>query len=466
MATIELPCISSGNNNIKNTGWIRVTYEGLNGTIHITKLEGKRDSYGPSYGETTSITVSYTDKNGNSKSHSLSTPNVHTLGADSYTDWGSVDWWFGDLDGNVYFTLNAGKIGSSGTNTTFASYKENVANNPLWSGHQLSTVTINPGSTTRTSTNLNRSWNGDATECDYRIKISNNDWSGWIDENQSFGNITFSGNSVTGLVPNTVYNFQIRITNGWSGWKESNISTITTLCNMPVITSVNITPNIAGFIVNVTASGDENAPITDYNLYYKNLDNPSASSILAPMGTNPSITLDNIGLDTDYELYVTATNAGGTTTSSKQQKATRMGLPTIETPSHIETPFTSTVTVNAIPPVSGRTLKYQFSLDDSNWSEPSLNNIYTFDNLNEETEYTGYIKVTAIHSSDYGDDSYDTFAKRSYIFTTPADQARIRIKTDNGWIQGKMYYKINNVWVKAKKVYIKENNVWTIGKND
>lgn len=43
------------------------------------------------------------------------------------------------------------------------------------------------------------------------------------------------------------------------------------------------------------------------------------------------------------------------------------------------------------------------------------------------------------------------------VVVTPADQAKVRIKTNGGWEKGKLWYKSNGEWVKAKKVYIKIN---------
>lgn len=51
------------------------------------------------------------------------------------------------------------------------------------------------------------------------------------------------------------------------------------------------------------------------------------------------------------------------------------------------------------------------------------------------------------------------------IITTPADQAKIRIKQEGEWVKGKTYYKQDGTWKKVKKIYIKKNGVWYVGNN-
>lgn len=46
------------------------------------------------------------------------------------------------------------------------------------------------------------------------------------------------------------------------------------------------------------------------------------------------------------------------------------------------------------------------------------------------------------------------------------DQAQVKIKTNNGWVKGKLFIKINGRWVKGKKIFKKENNTWVPGINN
>ena len=45
------------------------------------------------------------------------------------------------------------------------------------------------------------------------------------------------------------------------------------------------------------------------------------------------------------------------------------------------------------------------------------------------------------------------------------DQVQVKIKTDNGWVKGKLFIKVNGHWVKGKKIFKKENNTWVPGIN-
>lgn len=76
--------------------------------------------------------------------------------------------------------------------------------------------------------------------------------------------------------------------------------------------------------------------------------------------------------------------------------------------------------------------------------------------VNEETTYEFFVRAT--NPGGTGDSSPGTA-------TTPADQAKIRRKTESGWVKGKTYYKKDGQWVKAKKIYIKVNGRWKIGTN-
>ena len=73
--------------------------------------------------------------------------------------------------------------------------------------------------------------------------------------------------------------------------------------------------------------------------------------------------------------------------------------------------------------------------------------------LEEETEYSMWMSVTNV-----GGTNYSSITN----FTTPADQAKIRIKTSDAWKLGKTYLKKDGSWIKAKKVYIKVNGKWKI----
>lgn len=77
--------------------------------------------------------------------------------------------------------------------------------------------------------------------------------------------------------------------------------------------------------------------------------------------------------------------------------------------------------------------------------------------VNEETTYNIYITAT---------NAGGTTTSNTISITTPADQAKIRIKQDDVWKKGKAYYKKDGQWIKAKKVYIKINDQWRINNNE
>lgn len=76
--------------------------------------------------------------------------------------------------------------------------------------------------------------------------------------------------------------------------------------------------------------------------------------------------------------------------------------------------------------------------------------------LSEETTYLFNMSAANAAGTNYS---------TTVEVTTPADQAKIRIKDNGTWKKGKAYYKSNGEWVKAKKIYIKVNGEWVIGYN-
>ena len=74
----------------------------------------------------------------------------------------------------------------------------------------------------------------------------------------------------------------------------------------------------------------------------------------------------------------------------------------------------------------------------------------------EETTYDIYVAAT---------NAGGTTNSNSLSITTPADQAKIRHKTNGVWVKGKTYYKKDGRWVKVKKIYRKVDGQWKIGSN-
>ena len=132
-------------------------------------------------------------------------------------------------------------------------------------------------------------------------------------------------------------------------------------------------------------------------------------------------------------------------------------------------PYTPDIIVEELTPftirVSGqsgsnpeRSLTYAFSIDGgSSWSNEQATNIYTFEGLAEETTYIIGIKVI---THPIGVDASPTSAIGYLEITTPADQARAYIKTNDKWKKSKMFIKDNGEWKKIKKMYIKKDGQW------
>lgn len=97
-------------------------------------------------------------------------------------------------------------------------------------------------------------------------------------------------------------------------------------------------------------------------------------------------------------------------------------------------------------------------LDDTNVTTVDLgtNTSKNITGLTPETSYSMWMSVSNVGGINYS---------KLVNFTTPADQAKIRIKKNGSWAKGKTYFKKNGQWVKAKKVYIKVNGEWKINNN-
>lgn len=74
----------------------------------------------------------------------------------------------------------------------------------------------------------------------------------------------------------------------------------------------------------------------------------------------------------------------------------------------------------------------------------------------EETTYLLNMSATNASGTNYSP---------TIEITTPADQAKIRVKNNGAWKKGKTYYKKDGRWVKAKKIYVKVNGQWKINNN-
>ena len=227
---------------------------------------------------------------------------------------------------------------------------------------------------------------------------------------------------------------------------------------LAITRTASTTTSISG---SVSATG---LNISNYTLYYKKA---SASSYTSKsLGTTTAWSLTGLDADTNYNIYLSVTNPGGTTTTSSSPVtfSTTLTDPSIATPIVSDLlPFSCTITAtSSITP--SRTLNYRISTDNgTTWSAYQVSNVFNLTGLSEETTYNVKVQVKAIHTGTNASDTTATSA--TLVVVTPADQAKVRIKKEGQWVKGKMWYKKNGEWIKAKKVYIKKDGEWVIGYN-
>ena len=330
---------------------------------------------------------------------------------------------------------NAGKTGSASGSFTI--------------GGQAPSITNVTHSVTRTTATLSPtvSYDTNASQSSVSVKYGTT---------TSYGS-TASSLSLSNLSPNTKYYYSLTITDNYSKTSSAYTGNFTTDCNAPSAHSLTRAAATTSSIdVQVSATGDTNAPITNYTLYYRK--GTSGTYQTVNYGTNTKKTISGLDVDTDYQFYFTATNAKGTTQSGTVTYSTNLTNPTASALTITNLlPFTCTATATAsITPT--RTLNYRFSKDGgTTWTSYQSSNVYNWTGLAEETTYTMAVQVKATHT---GTNSTDTTATTSTVITTPADQAKIRRMIDGQWKQGKTYININGQWVKAKKIYVLVNGEW------
>ena len=286
----------------------------------------------------------------------------------------------------------------------------------------------------------------------------------------SYG-LTSTSTKLVDLTPNTTYHYSVTVTDNFGRTSTASTGNFKTTCNAPTIASNALkysTSDTSSITVTFSATGDTNAAITNYIVYYKKTDATSYSNS-GSLGTATSYKITGLSADTNYNIYFTATNAGGTKSSSATICSTKLPNPTITLAAPVfaedtvnDSKFTATLKPTASVSPS-RTLTYKYSCNVSGISAVTTTNAtHTFSNLPEETAITFTVQVTADAT---GTNATDTTASASKTATTDSAQARVRMKVNGAWVQGKLFIKKNGAWVKAKKVYIKKSGSWVQGKN-
>lgn len=272
--------------------------------------------------------------------------------------------------------------------------------------------------------------------------------------------VTQTSPTINNLQPNTSYALNVQVV-GTTGRTSDSFGWVgRTTCNLPSNLWMSCTGyDSTSITVQVGASGDTNAPITGYTVYWVGPDGIEYGTSIS----SNTFTVHNLLVDTNYDFYFIARNYAGGVASEEYTYSTTLTSPTFKS-SYIAdvTPFSLVVGVEVNMEPS-RKLLYAFSKtgDGDEWTAYQESNTYHWTGLEEETTYTFAVRVRAVHESLYAQDSYLTIITE---YTTPADQASVRVKTSDGWKKGKAWLKIGEVWKKAKKVYTKDGD-WKIGTN-
>ena len=366
--------------------------------------------------------------------------------------------------GNIVKTITSSAGTASGLDHYTTYYARGNASNGTYRGYtSVSSFTTGGSKPSVTSVTTSPSRTG----CTFNVKYSIDSKDTYTGMSIRYGTSTSYGSStsstsISGLSPNTRYYYSITVSGSKGGTSGAYTGSFVTTCNSPSSLSMSRTSSTTSSIaVRVSASGDTNASITNYTVYYRSGSSGSYSS--RSLGTSTSATISSLSTDTNYQFYFTATNAGGTTTSSTYTYSTTLGNPSITTPTVSNLlPFSCTIkATGSISP--SRTLQYRFSKDGSTWTSYQNSNSYNWTGLEEEKIYNMRVQVK---TTSVGVNALDTTATSSLSVTTPADIAKIHIKVNNVYKKGKAYFKYNGQWVKAKKIYIKVNGVWKLNDND
>lgn len=291
-----------------------------------------------------------------------------------------------------------------------------------------------------------------------------------VDESDSWRYVYSTEPTINDLDPNTsyyvsicVYSQQGRSSYTWSTSER-------TTCNGPQNLSITTTYVSQNQIsLRLSGTGDTNAPIYYYELYYKA--EGASSYTYLDLSSSNTCTVNNLTPDTNYLFYFLATNDGGTTDSRSNLgigkdfvHSTMFGDTVITKMDILEvTPFTCITDVAGYS-IPEREVFYSFSLDnEQTWTQEFNSGLYTWTGLEPETEYTLITRMRAQHTSQNASDGYH------YVYLhviTPSDQASARIKDVNHeWRKGKMWFKMDNAWHKVKKVYVKQGGTWKINSN-
>lgn len=221
--------------------------------------------------------------------------------------------------------------------------------------------------------------------------------------------------SLTGLTPNTLYNWRAYAINARTTSYGAN-GTFTTLAANATINSVGSITNI-GAIVNATIAANGGASVTERGVVYSTVPNPTLANTKQTSGTGSgtyNTTITGLTGNSLYYVRAYATNAGGTSYSAQSTFTTAQnpGVPTVVTGTVGTAGETtgavngSNVTLNGTFTVTERGIVYSSTTDDptiADSKQASGSGLGTYN-----TSLTGLAPETTYYARSYATNSFGT----------------------------------------------------------
>ena len=263
---------------------------------------------------------------------------------------------------------------------------------------------------------------------------------------QSYGS-TSSNTTLSGLAANTTYYYSVTVTDNFGRTSDAKTGSFTTTGNAPTISSVSASPSRTGATISASVSYDTNASYSSISIQY--------GTSTSYGSTSNSTSLSSLTPNTTYYYSVKVTDNFGRQSAAKTGSFTTTGNgPSVSvtsvTPGVFGCDFTYSATYDTGASFGSLSIRY-----GTTQSYGSTSSSASLTGLSPETTY--YYSLTVTDNKGYTSNAV------TGSFTTLVDQAKARIKTASGWVQGKVWIKTAGGWVKAKKAYIKTASGWKEG---
>ncbi|CAB4153063.1 Fibronectin type III [uncultured Caudovirales phage] len=227
-------------------------------------------------------------------------------------------------------------------------------------------------------------------------------------------NSTATSFTDTGLANGTSYSYTVYASNTWGTGGVSNTASETPF-TVPSTPSVTATPGVRSINIGFGSSSDGGSVIY---FYQYSLDNTNWSGAI---GSPYNIT--GLSNGTSYTVYVRAVNAAGVS-GSGFDSATTFSVPTAPqslsvTPGTAGTSVTQASASWSAPSSNGGSaiIRYEYSIDGSNWTDNSTSLSATITSLSKYSSYTFYVRaVNAVGNSTAATASFTTFGGRYAVY--------------------------------------------------